>query len=354
MTQHQDLAAEVAALAAPDFFGGWPPSWISTKVVDEHGSSNTFLGPIGGLTVRTFGSSTTVLGDVWGNVFVDGPADGNDVNILGFVDGDVVNDDGWRNTIQAWGVEGSIRVLDSRDTSVSAGFADSVFATDSIRLNFDIGQTAFVSLNDVDDSAADFGSLGTGSVSGNGNDVNIDFLFGYLGISGDDTSVNIGYSSDATINNRGNENRIEVEGDAFIFDSGNSTQFIGGEGENTVVAYGNGTSLYNGGNENFLEVILGIGKDTFVDSGGGIDVIAGFEEGRFDTNGHVVVLDDSLEFSSVDLGPVEVDLGLLMDVFGQADGNDAVLDFNGGSVTLVGAADDYFSPQPPQDFFDFV
>jgi len=93
-----------------------------------------------------------------------------------------------------------------------------------------------------------------------------------------------------------------------------------------------------------------LGNDTFVDNGGGIDIIAGFESVTVDTHGDVIILDpQNVQEATLQLGDHNIDLDAMMNVFGHQEGNDAVIDFNEGSVTLVGAGQDYFDSAPVDD-----
>ena len=306
-----------------------------------------------------------------------GPSDNNDITVQGDT-GYIYNNDGWSNDWTINGsVTGTITAFDSIGTSFSAWSANAVQAWNSTSLDFNVATVDFVSWNNVDDSSLDSllvgdiqatgddnefnlgwsadwlsltgddnqvqgGSLVNGQVAGNDNDIGLQSLEEWFGInSGDGNSLAVQNASGSNINigNNASNTSVSVGGDTFIFDSGDSTSVRGGHGNQTIVAAGDGTSMYNGGEPGLLEQILGISDhDRFVDSGGGIDIISGFEFVELDTNGDVIILDGMPEETYLNLGGMMISASDLMPVFGTTDGNDAVLAGNGFQHTFIGAA----------------
>jgi len=315
-----------------------------------------------GIEIQQSNSDVRWFGDVYGDVVFGSSSNDSNVAVSGYIKGDVTLqpladenslsttgvfgsvgiDDAWETTLVISGfVGGGIFVNDVRGGDYSIGWTPAYLVEDSTGVEVNIGTVGNVALDDVNQSETTIGTLTEYmTISGNGNDVSI----------GNATGATVQVASDAA------DTSLQIGRGGTVFDSGDSTSFVGGEGDQTVFANGGGISMYNGGNNGLLGEILGIpDDDRIVEQGGGVDIIAGFESAGFDTQGDVFVFDpQNLEEATLQLGNHDVDIDVLMAVFGQQDGNDAVLDFNGGSVTLVGAATDYFAPQVPVDDFLFA
>jgi hypothetical protein len=379
-------AAKVIDLNAPAFpslmeIMALPGGWVEPK--DEE--VEVFQ-----ISPFTFGQNYFLKGGDL-SVFLNGPSDGNNITIKGDVD-ELVNHDGWYNDWKIFGNVESISVSSSIGTSVSAYSAGYASAFQSSGLDLSFTTVDHLSFQNVNDSSVDAFIIGEADIEGNGNYVetfyagsvrfdgnNIEASFVILDegeSTGNNNSVEIGtltqsyeinggHGQTLTVGNAvgatvhvasdATDTSLQVEQGGVIFDNGNSTSFVGGEGDQIVFANGDGISMYNGGNS-LLGELLGIPDgDTVVDNGGGVDIFSGFSSVSVDTEGDVFIFDpQKLEEATLQLGQHDVDIDDLMPVFGKQDGNDAVLNFNGGSVTLVGAAGDYFEPEqqfvPLDDF----
>ena len=345
----------VTGLEAPIFIPFWeknalPGGWVKKPVKE------VLYGPIEEIIISTSGSSVSVLGDVYNNVTFTGWSNGSTVDVSGFVWGDVIFkplsdgnsfsadwvfgginiNDAWYTTLNVDSVYGGISVNDVFGGNYDIGWTPTYQVEGSFGVEAELGVVYDVNFYDVDQSETNIGTLlGNMMISGEGNDVAIGNAYG----------ATIQIASDAT------NTSIQIEQGGVVFDNGDSTQFVGGEGDQFVFANGDGVSMYNGGGLGLLGEILGIqDNDTFVDNGGGIDIIAGFESVTVDTHGDVIILDpQNVQEATLQLGDHNIDLDAMMNVFGHQEGNDAVIDFNEGSVTLVGAGQDYFDSAPVDD-----
>lgn len=287
-----------------------------------------------------YGAEVELKGYSWGDVNFEPFSDGSNYESWG-IGNQLTIDNSWNSSVSTGFVGGGVFVNDARGVDLNVSWTPTYQVEDST-IDANLGFVENVVLDDVDQSLTEIGTLTEYmTISGNGNNVSIGNAVGAV----------------VQITSVSNDTLLQIERGGTVFDNGDSTSFVGGEGDQFVIANGDGVSMYNGGGYGFLGELLGIqDNDTFVDNGGGVDIISGFETVSLNTEGDVFVFDSkNLEEATLQLGQHDVDIGDLMAVFGEQYGNDAVLNFNGGSVTYVGAADVYFdNGQAPVEDYAFA
>jgi len=338
-------------IAAFEAFKKANPNATWTEFMDAGGKNAIFPW---GIEIQASDSEITWFGDVWGDVTFESRSNDLSVTVTGYIEGNAIFQplaDG--NSLSVWSVFGSTVIDDAYETNLEVfGFiGDGLFVNDVRGGNYEIGWTPAYSVEDSTEIDATFGLVENVVLDDVDQSLTeIGTLTEYMTISGERNNVSISNATGATVQVAldATNTFLQIEDGGTFYDNGNSTSFVGGEGNQIVYANGDGISMYNGGNS-FLMDFLGIPDgDTLIDNGGGLDLVSGFGEVSLDTDGDVFVFDpQNLEEATLQLGNYDVDIDILMTVFGQQDGNDAVIDFNGGSVTLVGAADEYFQQEQP-------
>jgi|GEM_PF-7039735 len=377
------MAKEIKPLEiGPKLFSG------GQVVIDKNGKY-TLIEPGEVELDSIFNSAISILGGVKYDVELEGPADNNQITIYGNVGDDVINDDGWNNDWNIKGpVGGTIEVNDSIGTCVSAWSASAVEATNSSQLEFILGWIDELEFWKTDNSVANIGWLEEGYVKGNSNEFNFGGVEEEFVIDGNGNDAFFGYAADAEISVKGNFNDIDVdyapdveievksgygnsatidnadgakieiekeavatevfdlgEGDTFVFDQGHNTKARLGNGNDKFEAAGTGQILANGD----------AGFDELEDNTNGDLVAKAFEHFSGENpQGHTTLLTTPVG-GFQQFGESTLWLADMFAFFGEANEHgDAVVDYNGGSLTVIGAAEHYDLEMPlPADDWDF-